>query len=68
MTTAYDYDNQCWVEGNDAKILKRQQYSQELELLEGPSGEDYIKFISNGKPTISRQELINNLKNKLKNL
>lgn len=42
--TAYDYANQRWVEGEEAKALRIGQLKQDLELLESPKGQDFLNF------------------------
>jgi hypothetical protein len=50
-TVAYDYDNQRWIEGDNATALRRTQLLDELDLLNSPRGAEYVTFI--GAPSIS---------------
>lgn len=40
---AYDYDRQKWVEGDEARALRRRQLIEERELIAGPEGENYLR-------------------------
>lgn len=46
---AYDYDNQTWVEGDRAINVRRQQLTEELALLSGPRGADYLRWCGRGE-------------------
>lgn len=41
--TAYDYDNQKWIEGESARPILIEQYKQELEILNSDEAESYVK-------------------------
>lgn len=41
----YDYKAQRWLDGEPAKALRKQQLNDELQLLRGPTGADYARFI-----------------------
>lgn len=49
METAYDYDKQEWILGDKAKALRLLQLAETLELLQGPQGDEYAKFIESDK-------------------
>jgi hypothetical protein len=42
--TAYDYENQKWVEGRAGTQIRLKQLTEEMELLSGPRGEEYFRF------------------------
>lgn len=43
--TAFDYDKQQWVRGDDALQLLRKQCRETLDLLQGAKGEEYARFM-----------------------
>lgn len=49
MTTsaivAYDYDQQRWIDGEPARILRAAQLREEIALFQGPTGEEYADFL-----------------------
>jgi hypothetical protein len=45
----YDYKAQRWLDGEPAKLLLKKQLTDELELLKGPTGADYARFIGTDK-------------------
>jgi len=48
---AYDYENQRWIEGSEAILLRRNQLLDELNLLESPRGDEYARFVGVDKAT-----------------
>ncbi len=44
-TVAYDYDRQHWLKGTAAEELRDKQILEELEVLRGPRGEEFARFI-----------------------
>ena len=58
MTAAYDYQAQRWVTGERAASLRRQQWAEELELLDSDQGEDFARFAG----ITDRVEAITNLR------
>ncbi len=50
MTTAYDYDRQCWVEGPAATALLYDQLEETVGILEGPDGQLYLDMIADLRP------------------
>jgi hypothetical protein len=42
---AYDYTDQRWVEGDEARQLLQKQLNQTLDLIESDRGADYLAFI-----------------------
>lgn len=44
--TAYDYKNQCWIEGEPARDLLLSQLRDEIALLLSQDGKAYAKMIS----------------------
>ena len=47
---AYDYKKQRWVEGPDAASLRVKQLTQDLQLLTGPKGQDFLNFTGSKTP------------------
>jgi hypothetical protein len=43
-SVAYDYSRQVWVEGPEADEVLKKQLIEELSLLTGPKGTEYLKF------------------------
>ena len=43
--SAYDYEQQKWVEGPNAAHIRRKQIEQELVILNGPRGSQYMIFL-----------------------
>ncbi len=43
--TAFDYVTQTWVSGDEARKLRIHQVTDTIELLNGPRGIEYAKFI-----------------------
>ena len=57
---AYDYEKQQWIDGDAATDLLRQQLTETLELLTGPRGAEYARFINANRETLiakTREEL-----------
>jgi hypothetical protein len=46
MDAAYDYKAQKWITGDEAMAMLQKQLRQDLELLKGPEGERFAKFIN----------------------
>lgn len=44
MLTAYDYDKQKWVTGEEARAVRIAQLRAELEILRGPDAAAFIAF------------------------
>ena len=42
--TTYDYNTQEWKTGQRAERLRAEQLREELELIEGPRGQEYLAF------------------------
>lgn len=42
---AYDYDRQCWIDGEPARLLRLTQIADELALLTSPRRNEYARFI-----------------------
>jgi hypothetical protein len=42
---AFDYNNQCWVEGQAALPLLTSQAYDDLDLANGPEGESYCRLL-----------------------
>jgi len=40
----YNYDTQGWETGQRAERLRAEQLREELELIEGPRGQEYLTF------------------------
>lgn len=66
--TTFDYGNQTWVTGADAKILKRRQLADELSLLESEQGEFYFAFIKSRNDRTTLPQAIQSIKTQLVNL
>ncbi|MHA1573787.1 MAG: hypothetical protein ACTSX8_07305 [Alphaproteobacteria bacterium] len=49
---AYDYDKQCWITGEPARLLRIQQLTEELELLESDPG--YARAINAPADAVDR--------------
>lgn len=45
MNAAYGYGAQRWVTGTDGAALRRRQLEDELALVTGPTGADYLRFV-----------------------
>ena len=43
--TAYDYQTQEWVKGPRGTKLRLEQLRDELSILRGPNGEEYVKIL-----------------------
>ena len=43
--TAYDYQTQEWVSGARGTKLRLEQLREELSIVRGPKGEEYVKFM-----------------------
>lgn len=48
VSAAYDYQRQCWVEGEAALVLRAEQLREEHELLTGAKGPAYAAFLGYG--------------------
>ena len=42
---AYNYTTQQWVEGEEARLERRNQLLEEIELLKSPRGAEYLRFL-----------------------
>lgn len=47
--SAYDYDRQEWVEGDEARDVALRQLREDRELVAGPRGPKYLALQGNGK-------------------
>ncbi len=55
--TAYDYERQCWVTGEAGVRVHREHLRDELALLQGPRGAEYLRFT--GSPWTLEQAIAN---------
>lgn len=42
---AYNYDEQRWIDGEPARVLRAAQLREEIALFQGPTGEEYADFL-----------------------
>lgn len=49
--TTYDYDAQEWNTGQKAERLRADQLREELELIEGARGQEYLTFTGSTETT-----------------
>ena len=45
LLTAYDYDRQIWVQGEEARPVRRTQLLIELEILNSSRAVEYLRFL-----------------------
>lgn len=43
--TAYDYDKQCWLNGQAAIELRRRQLAEDIEFFNSPRGAEHAQFL-----------------------
>jgi len=43
---AYDYDKQTWITGPAAVTLRIKQVQDDLDILTGPKGDEYCRFVN----------------------
>jgi hypothetical protein len=56
---AFDYDRQIWVSGANAVLVRRKQLGDELTLLTGPRGAEYLAFAAKtGEPVLTLEQAI----------
>ena len=62
---AYDYDKQEWVDGDEARRVRAEQIRDELALLKGARGAEYLRFSSGRTGQVSLPVAIGMLEKEL---
>jgi hypothetical protein len=53
----FDYESQTWKQGEEARLLRVQHLKEELSILEGPRGEEFLAYTrKKGDPVLSLEE------------
>lgn len=58
MTTAYNYEMQRWVSGEEGTALRLRQLREELDLVESDRGAEYLAFVGSRETPAERAALI----------
>lgn len=69
VLTEFDYEQQVWKTGEEARLLRVQHLKEELQILEGPRGGEFLVFTrKKGDPVMSLEEAKTKLKTLLQEI